>query len=56
VNADRDSFKRAIADLRLMNERWPREVRRLITGRFPLESYAELLLEKPRGIKSILVV
>jgi len=56
VNAGRDSFTGAIAMLGQMNQRWPQSLRGLITGRHPLESYAELLLEKPQGIKSILVL
>jgi threonine dehydrogenase-like Zn-dependent dehydrogenase len=56
VNAGRDSFTGAIAQLGQMNQRWPRSLRGLITGRHPLESYAELLLGKPQGIKSILVL
>lgn len=54
VNAGRDSFARAIASLGEMNRRWPRSLRGLITGRHPMEGYADLLLGRPKGIKSIL--
>jgi threonine dehydrogenase-like Zn-dependent dehydrogenase len=56
VNAGRDSFSGAISLLGDMHRRWPQSVRGLITGHHPLESYADLLLAKPRGIKSILVL
>lgn len=56
VNAGRDSFTGAIAMLAQMNQRWPGSLRGLITGRHPLDAYADLLLAKPQGIKSILVL
>jgi threonine dehydrogenase-like Zn-dependent dehydrogenase len=56
VNAGRDSFTGAIEMLAQMNRQWPESLRGLITGRHPLEGYAELLLEKPKGIKSIMVL
>jgi threonine dehydrogenase-like Zn-dependent dehydrogenase len=56
VNAGRESFTGSIALLGEMNRRWPKSLRGLITGRHPMEAYAELLLEKPKGIKSILVL
>jgi glucose 1-dehydrogenase len=56
VNAGRDSFTGAIEMLGQMNRRWPESLRGLITGRHPLEAFADLLLAKPQGIKSILVL
>ena len=56
VNAGRDSFTGAISLLAEMNQRWPQGLRGLITGRHPLEAYADLLLAKPKGIKSILAL
>jgi len=35
-------------------ERWPRTVRSLITGRFPIEEHRDLLLGKRRGIKNVI--
>jgi hypothetical protein len=55
VNAGKASFAGAIASLRQMNQRWPEALRGLITGRSPLEAYADLLLSKPAGIKNVLV-
>jgi threonine dehydrogenase-like Zn-dependent dehydrogenase len=56
VNAGKASFTGAIASLRLMNQRWPDALRGLITGRYPLESFGDLLLAKPSGIKNILTL
>jgi len=56
VNAGKASFAGAISSLGEMNRRWPAALRGLITGRHPLESFGKLLLERPEGIKSILVL
>ena len=56
VNAGKASFTGAIASLREMNRRWPGPLRGLITSRSPLESFADLLLAKPGGIKNVLVL
>lgn len=53
VNADRSAFENAVTDLGLFNERWPKAVRSLITGRYPPESYREVLLGPKKGIKSV---
>jgi threonine dehydrogenase-like Zn-dependent dehydrogenase len=54
VNASRETFEAAIADLATFHTRWPRAVRALITGRFPLSAHRELLLGQPSGIKNVL--
>jgi threonine dehydrogenase-like Zn-dependent dehydrogenase len=54
VNADRSCFDAAVRDLQEFERRWPQAVRGLITGRYPRESYRELLLGKPGGIKNVL--
>ena len=54
VNAGRETFEAAIADLATFNRRWPKAVRALITGRFPLDAHNELLLGRPSGIKNVL--
>jgi threonine dehydrogenase-like Zn-dependent dehydrogenase len=56
VNAGKASFTGAIASLRQMNQRWPDALRGLITGRYPLESFGDLLLAKPAGIKNVLTL
>jgi threonine dehydrogenase-like Zn-dependent dehydrogenase len=54
VNAGRDTFEAAIADLAVFEGRWPQAVRALITGRFPLSAHRDLLLDRPSGIKNVL--
>lgn len=54
VNAGRETFEAAIADLATFNRRWPRAVASLITGRYPLDAHRDLLLGRPSGIKNVL--
>ena len=54
VNAGRDSFENSISDLGTFTQRWPAAVQSLITGRFPMESYADLLLGRSGGIKNVI--
>ncbi len=55
VNAGRAMYEAAIEDLRVFMSRWPTAVRSLLTGRYPLTAYAELLLGELRGIKNTIV-
>jgi threonine dehydrogenase-like Zn-dependent dehydrogenase len=54
VNAGRDAFEASIRDLGAFAERWPAAVQSLITGRFPMERYRELLTGRPSGIKNVI--
>jgi threonine dehydrogenase-like Zn-dependent dehydrogenase len=54
VNAGRDGFGAAIADLAEFKRRWPQVLPGLITGRHPIESFRELLLGPPSGIKNLI--
>jgi threonine dehydrogenase-like Zn-dependent dehydrogenase len=54
VNAGRDSFEKAIRDVGTFYERWPKAVKSLITGRFPMEAHRELLIGKSTGIKNVI--
>ena len=54
VNASRANFQAAINDLASFNQSWPQAVSGLITGRFPVEDYRDLLLGPARGIKNVL--
>jgi threonine dehydrogenase-like Zn-dependent dehydrogenase len=56
VNADRAAFENAIRDLALFEQRWPQALRSVISGRFPMESYRELLLGKATGIKNVITI
>ena len=54
VNAGRDAFEAAIGDLTEFQARWPQAVKSLITGRFPMEQFYELLTGVPAGIKNVI--
>lgn len=54
VNAGRSSFEAAVRDIALFDSMWPEALRSLITGRYELDSYRDLLLGKPQGIKNVL--
>jgi threonine dehydrogenase-like Zn-dependent dehydrogenase len=56
VNADRAAFENAIRDLAVFKRRWPEALRSVITGRFPMTSYRELLLGKATGIKNVITI
>ncbi len=56
VNCGRDGFEAAVRDLATFTERWPGAVRGLITGRFPMDSYRDLLLGHAPGIKHVFAV
>ena len=56
VNADANAFASAIRDLGIFKQRWPDALRAVISGRYPMESYRELLLGKNRGIKNVISV
>ena len=54
VNAGTETYQAAIRDLSTFMARWPDAVRALITGRYPIEAYRDLLLGPPSGIKNVL--
>ncbi|HVY40821.1 MAG TPA: glucose 1-dehydrogenase [Polyangia bacterium] len=53
VNAGPPAFKHAIEDLTKFEARWPKQVRALITGRFPPENIGDVLAGKD-AIKSVI--
>ncbi len=53
VNADRANFEAAIRDLSVFKQRWPRALRSLITGYYPIEQAPQLLLGSAGGIKNV---
>ena len=53
VNAGPRAFDHAIADLAKFDARWPKQVRALITGRFPPETIGDVLSGKD-AIKSVI--
>jgi glucose 1-dehydrogenase len=54
VNAGKEDFEGAIHALDVINQRWPAPLRALISGRYPLDAYRDLLLGQPGGIKNVL--
>lgn len=56
VNAGRDAFEAAVADLGVFLERWPDAIRQVISGRFPIEAHRDLLLGRPGGIKNLIAL
>lgn len=54
VNAGRGSFENSIRDLGTFARRWPDAVKSLITGRFPMDAYGDLLLGRAAGIKNVI--
>lgn len=56
VNADRKAFHDAIADLGIFMERWPSALKSLITGRYTMEEYRELLVGEKSGIKNVIAL
>src|SRR5436190_3668075 len=56
VNADAAAFASAIGDLGIFKQRWPDALRAVITGRYPMDAYHELLLGKNKGIKNVIAV
>jgi threonine dehydrogenase-like Zn-dependent dehydrogenase len=56
VNASPESFQAAIRDLGIFRERWPEALKKLITGRFPIDEAVGLLTGDPGGIKNVVEV
>ena len=54
VNAGPDDFGSALRNLALFRQRWPAAVRTLIAGRYPAEQAADLILGRPKGIKTVI--
>ncbi len=56
VNADAEAFVNAIRDLGILLKRWPGALKSIITGRYKLDAYRELLLGKATGIKNVIAL
>ena len=54
VNAGRAAYESALAKLAIFRARWPDQARALISGRFAMEQFSDLLLGQPDGIKSVI--
>ncbi len=55
VNAGKDAFENAVADLTAFYAAWPDAVKNMITGRFPLDRFADPI-HNQTGIKNIVEV
>jgi glucose 1-dehydrogenase len=53
VNAGADAFEAAVADLARFHERWPRQLRTVITSRDQPETAPRLLATPPSGTKAV---
>jgi threonine dehydrogenase-like Zn-dependent dehydrogenase len=56
VNAGPEAFSDAIRDLTIFQQRWPSALSSLISGRYPLEHFQQVLFEPPPGIKHVLLI
>ena len=54
VNAGSEAFAAAVRDLTLFQMRWPAAVGALVTGRYPLAAFHDLLVGPAQGIKNVL--
>ena len=54
MNAGRDAFEAAVADLGEFHRRWPEQLAGLITDRHAPEAFQDVLLGPPSGIKHVL--
>jgi threonine dehydrogenase-like Zn-dependent dehydrogenase len=56
VNAGKDAYEAAIRDLAAFRQRWPDAVRALITGRYPMEAFEDLVCGREGSIKSVIAI
>jgi threonine dehydrogenase-like Zn-dependent dehydrogenase len=54
VNAPRAAFENAISDLEAFDAKFPQAIRNVITRRYAIDEYSDLLLGKAAGIKNVL--
>jgi glucose 1-dehydrogenase len=56
VNADLRDFQGAVDDLGVFAKRWPDQLRAVITGRYKMDSFHDLLLGESKGIKNVIAL
>ncbi len=56
VNAGRDAYEAAVADLGRFMQRWPDAVRALVTNHVPLADAPKALTSPPDGIKTVIEI
>jgi threonine dehydrogenase-like Zn-dependent dehydrogenase len=56
VNAGPQAFDNAVRDIGVFAARWPQALRDMITGRYPMEAFRDLVMGKAGGIKNTICV
>ncbi len=56
VNAGPQAFDNAVRDIGVFAARWPAAVRAMITGRYPMEAFRDLVMGKAGGIKNVVAI
>ena len=56
VNAGKSAYGAAIEDLAKFKQRWPDAAGKLITGRYEMERFSDLLLGQPTGMKNVITI
>jgi len=56
VNAGRDTFETAVQDLQEFTRRWPQAVRALLTGRYPIEAFRDVVSGRTGGSKEVITM
>jgi threonine dehydrogenase-like Zn-dependent dehydrogenase len=54
VNAGPQAFADAIRDLALFDSRWPKALRAIISGRYPMEAFLDPVTGRAGGIKNVI--
>jgi threonine dehydrogenase-like Zn-dependent dehydrogenase len=56
VNAGPQAFDNAVRDIGVFAARWPKALRAIITGRFPMEAFHDPVMGKAGGIKNVIEI
>lgn len=56
VNAGRETFEAAVRDLERFTARWPRAVPSLLTGRYPIDAFRDVVSGRTGGIKEVITM
>ncbi|MFN7992803.1 MAG: glucose 1-dehydrogenase [Bryobacteraceae bacterium] len=56
VNAGPQAFDDSVRDLGIFAKRWPKALRSMITGRFPLEAFHDPVMGTAGGIKNVIAI
>jgi threonine dehydrogenase-like Zn-dependent dehydrogenase len=56
VNAGPQAFDNAVRDIGVFAARWPQALRAMITGRYPMEAFRDLVMGNAGGIKNTIAI